>query len=65
MLGDAGLDPERPSHDDEGELLAEFRAGRELRAQAEADEGTPGDVAAAIEAFRLVYDSLLQQRRAQ
>jgi hypothetical protein len=63
MLGDVGLDPETPSHAEEQDLLAEFRAGRELRAQAEADGGSPGDAAAAIEAFRSVYETLLQERR--
>ncbi|MDX6504285.1 MAG: hypothetical protein QOE29_1410, partial [Gaiellaceae bacterium] len=63
MLGDVGLDPETPSHQEEQDLLAEFRAGRELRAQAEADGGSPGDAAAAIEAFRSVYETLLQERR--
>jgi hypothetical protein len=59
MLGDVGLDPETPSHDDEQELLAELAP----RAQAEADGGSPGDAAAAIEAFRSVYETLLQERR--
>jgi hypothetical protein len=65
MLGEVGLDPDAPPHDDESELLAEFRGGRELRLQAEADEGSPGDAAAAIEAFRSVYETLLEERRAR
>jgi hypothetical protein len=65
MLGEVGLDPDVSPHDDEPELLAEFRAGRELRLQAEADEGSPGDVAAAIEAFRSVYETLIEERRAR
>jgi hypothetical protein len=65
MLGEIGLDPDAPPHDDESELLAEFRAGRELRLQGEAEGGSPGDAAAAIEAFRSVYDTILEERRAR
>jgi hypothetical protein len=64
MLGEAELDPAGEPRDDEPEVLAEFRAGQELREQAESDAGSAGDVAAAIEAFRLVYDTLIDERRA-
>jgi hypothetical protein len=64
MLEEAELDPSAPPHDDEPEVLAEFRAGRELREQAESDAGSAGDVAAAIESFRLVYETLIDERRA-
>jgi hypothetical protein len=64
MLGEAELDPAAEPRDDEPEVLAEFRAGQELREQAESDAGSAGDVAAAIEAFRLVYDTLIDERRA-
>jgi hypothetical protein len=63
MLVERGLDPDATPHDDESELLVEFRAGRELRQEAESDAGSGGDVAAALEAFRAVYDTLLTERR--
>jgi hypothetical protein len=65
MLEEAQLDPVGQPHDDEPEILVEFRAGQELRRQAESDSGTPGDVAAAIESFRAVYETLLDERRAR
>jgi len=64
MLEEAELDPTAQPGDDEPEILAEFRAGQELRRSAESDAGSAGDVAAAIEAFRLVYDTLIDERRA-
>jgi hypothetical protein len=64
MLEEAELDPAAEPRDDEPEVLAEFRAGQELREAAESDAGSAGDVAAAIEAFRLVYDTLIDERRA-
>jgi hypothetical protein len=65
MLEEVGLDPDTPRQESEPEILAEFRAGRELRAQAEAEGGSPGDAGAAIESFRAVYETLLEERRAQ
>jgi len=63
MLEETQLDPGAEPRDDEPEVLAEFRAGQELRRQAESEDGSAGDVAATIEAFRLVYETLIDERR--
>jgi hypothetical protein len=49
---------------DEREVVAEFLAAREITSLAERDQGDvgPGDVAAAINGFRAVYDYLISSR---
>ena len=51
---------------DEREVVAEFLAAREITTLAERDQGDigPGDVAAAINGYRAVYDYLITARPA-
>jgi hypothetical protein len=49
----------------EPEIVAQFRAARELaRAADRGDEIGPGDVAAAINGYRAIYDYLIAERTA-
>lgn len=51
------------SNGDEPEVLAEFRAARETTRMLERGEDVgPGDVAAAVNGYRAVYDHLLSER---
>ena len=48
---------------DEREVVAEFLAAREITRLSERDEGAgPGDVAAAINGYRAVFDYLVSNR---
>jgi hypothetical protein len=51
---------------DEPEVVTEFMAAREttLRLESDPDDVSPGDVAAAVNAYRAVYDHLLAERSA-
>jgi len=68
MLTERGYALDDPVADDgiDPEVLAEFKAARETtRAVERADEGVgPGDVAAAINGYRAVYEHLLGERSA-
>jgi hypothetical protein len=66
MLGETGYDIADPvvREGDDREVVAEFLAAREITQLAERDEGDigPGDVAAAINGYRAVYDYLVANR---
>ena len=65
MLVERGYAVEEPVASDgtEPEVLAEFRAARDTTRMIERGEDVgPGDVAAAINAYRAVYDHLLSER---
>lgn len=66
MLEETGYDVADPvvREGDEREVVAEFLAARELTSLAERDneEIGPGDVAAAINGYRAVYDHLVTTR---
>jgi hypothetical protein len=51
---------------DEPEVVAEFIAAHEtmLRLESDPDDVAPGDVAAAVNGYRSVYESLLAERSA-
>ena len=67
ILEARGFAPNDPvaAQGDEPEILANFRAARDimLRSESFADI-SPGDVAQAIEDYRLVYETVIQQRAA-
>lgn len=66
MLDETGYDVGDPvaREGDEREVVAEFLAAREITGLAErGDDGVgPGDVAAAINGYRAVYDHLIANR---
>lgn len=66
MLEETGYDVEDPvvREGDEREVVAEFLAAREITDAAErgAEEISPGDVAAAINGYRAVFDHLVANR---
>jgi hypothetical protein len=65
MLAERGFAIDDPiaAEGDEPEVLAEFRAAREITRLVEAGaDVSPGDVAAAINGYRAVYDYLLAER---
>jgi hypothetical protein len=66
MLEETGYELTDPvaREGDEREVVAEFLAARELTTLAERDQGDigPGDVAAAINGYRAVYDYLIATR---
>jgi hypothetical protein len=68
MLEETGYDLSDPvvREGDEREVVAEFLAAREITTLAERDQGDigPGDVAAAINGYRAVYDYLISTRQA-
>jgi hypothetical protein len=68
MLDETGyaLDDPVVRAGDEREVVAEFLAAREITAAAErgSTEISPGDIAAAINGFRAVYDFLVAERSA-
>jgi hypothetical protein len=67
MLEARGFAPNDPvvAEGDEPEILSNFRAAREVtRRDASFADISSGDVAAAIEGYRLVYETLIQQRAA-
>ena len=59
MLRERGLPVDDAENVDE--LLSEYRSARDLSDAAERGEASLGDVAAAINSLRLVYDSLLNE----
>jgi hypothetical protein len=68
MLAERGYamsDPVERSGD-EPEVIAEFVAARETtrRLESDPDDVSPGDVAAAVNGYRAVYDHLLSERSA-
>ncbi len=67
MLEERGYAPNDPVAGDgnEPEILAEYRAARETASSVERGnaEVGPGDVAAAVNGLRAVYDHLLSERR--
>lgn len=68
MLEETGYDLSDPvvREGDEREVVSEFLAAREITTLAERDEGDigPGDVAAAINGYRAVFDYLVSTRSA-
>ena len=67
MLTDRGYAPSDQVADegDDPEILAEFRAAREIRLAVDrGDDVGPGDVAAAINGYRNVFDSIVAERPA-
>jgi hypothetical protein len=68
MLKARGFDLSDPValEGDEPEVVAEFRAAREITRLAEAgsEDVSPGDVAAAVNGYRAIFDFLLVERRA-
>jgi hypothetical protein len=63
VLGFAVTDPiERPGN--EAEVVAEFLAAHEtmLRSESDPDTVSPGDVAAAVNGYRAVFESVLAER---
>jgi hypothetical protein len=68
MLEDTGYDLADPvvRAGDEREVVAEFLAAREITelAERDSDDVGPGDVAAAINGYRAVYDYLVTNRAA-
>lgn len=65
MLVERGYAVDEPVASDgtEPEVLTEFRAARDTTRMIERGEDVgPGDVAAAINAYRAVYDHLLSER---
>lgn len=67
MLAAGGYDLDDPVARDgeEREVVAEFLAAREIRRLVESgSEVDPGDVAAAIEGYRSIFEYLIEERRA-
>ena len=67
MLTERGYAPSDQVADegDDPEILAEFRAAREIRLAVDrGDDVGPGDVAAAINGYRNVFDSIVAERPA-
>jgi hypothetical protein len=67
MLTERGYAPNDPIADegDDPEILAEFRSAREIRLALDSGEDLgPGDVAAAINAYRSVFDYIVAERPA-
>jgi hypothetical protein len=66
MLDETGYDLADPvvREGDEREVVAEFLAAREITQLVEKDEGDvgPGDVAAAINGYRAVFDYIVTSR---
>jgi hypothetical protein len=65
MLGERGfaIDDAGAAEGEEPEVLAEFRAAREItRLVDRGADVSPGDVAAAINGYRAVYDYVLAER---
>jgi iron uptake system EfeUOB component EfeO/EfeM len=66
MLEESGYDPTDPvvGEGEEREVVAEYLAAHELMQTAErdAEELSPGDVAAAINGYRAVFDHVLTTR---
>jgi hypothetical protein len=67
MLKARGFDLSDPValEGDEPEVVAEFRAAREITRLVEAgsEDVSPGDVAAAVNGYRAIFDFLLVERR--
>jgi hypothetical protein len=67
MLVERGfaVDDQIADDGDDPEILAEFRAARDVTLLLERGEQVgPGDVAAAVNGYRAVYDYLLEERSA-
>ena len=67
MLDARGFSIDDPvaSDGDDPEVLAEFRAAREItRKRDRGDDIGPGDIAAAVNGYRAIYDHLLAERSA-
>jgi hypothetical protein len=66
MLEETGFAIDDPvaSEGDDPEILAEFRAARDITRASErgAEDVSPGDVAAAINGYRAVFDSIVSTR---
>jgi hypothetical protein len=66
MLEESGYDINDPvaREGDEREVVAEYLAAHEITTASErgSDELSPGDVAAAINGYRAVFDSIISSR---
>jgi hypothetical protein len=62
MLRERGLDPDEPGND--REIVAEYRSARELSDLAERGDADPGDVAAAIQSLRTIFETIVAERSA-
>jgi hypothetical protein len=67
MLGERGYQLEEPvtAQGNDPEILAEYRAAREVADLADAaEQPDPGDVASAINGLRAIYEYLIAERAA-
>lgn len=66
MLDERGFQIGEPvtAEGDDAEIIRSFEAAREIARLAEAGDADPGDVGAALENLREIYDYLVQDRAA-
>jgi hypothetical protein len=67
MLESRGFAPNDPiaSEGDDPEVMAEFRAAREVRERVDAGQDVdPGDIASAINGYRALYEHIISERSA-
>ena len=64
MLAESGYEPSDPIAGEESEVVAEYLAAREILEAAEHDseDPSPGDIAAAVNGYRAVFDHLVTTR---
>jgi len=64
MLAESGYELSDPIAGEESEVVAEFLAAREIleEAEHESEDPSPGDVAAAVNGYRAVFDHLVTTR---
>jgi hypothetical protein len=66
MLNERGIQLDEPvtEEGEDPELIRQFRAAREITRLADAGNVDPGDVGAAIEGYRALYEHLTSERAA-
>ena len=68
MLEETGYDLDDPIalEGEEREIVAEFLAAREITRAVESgwEDVSPGDVSAAVNSYRSIFDSIVSERRA-
>ena len=66
MLAETGYELSDPVAGEESEVVAEYLAAHEIleAAESNSEEVSPGDVAAAVNGFRAVFDHLVATRAA-
>jgi len=64
MLAESGYELADPIAGEESEVVAEYLAAHEIleAAESNSEDVSPGDVAAAVNGYRLVFDSLVTTR---